>query len=218
VAGVGETREESALIGRVHGYVGDLDGEILFGRRREDDFYGVSASLPLLGAELHGEAALFGLPDVLTTGGSFAGDGAVVKAVVGGSYSLSAAAGLMVVAEYHYSGMGVVDIDDALDSLEDPAFLERYLRGDTQILGRHACAVQAAYGFAGNVPLSVTWLGSPVDGSGVVIPSATWIFSDNVTLTASAYLSHGARPEEGSLKSEYGATPSTALLTLSFCF
>jgi hypothetical protein len=92
------------------------------------------------------------------------------------------------------------------------------VRGDSQILGRHACAVQLSYGFAGVTPLSVTWLTSPVDGSGVVVPSVVWVFSDSVTLTASAYISHGAPPEGTKILSEYGGTPTSGLVQISFYY
>lgn len=218
VAAFGESMEESAFVGRVHGYVGDVDGELFAGTRCEDGFYGASVSFPVLGAELHGEAAVFLSPEPLPAGGSSGSDDVAVKAVVGGSRTFDLAGGLMLVAEYHYSGFGFPDIEDASDYFEDEGFLERYVRGDSQILGRHACAVQLSYGFAGVAPLSATWLLSPVDGSGVVIPSVVWVFSDSVTLTASAYVSHGAPPEGTTIRSEYGGTPTSGLLQISFYY
>jgi hypothetical protein len=92
------------------------------------------------------------------------------------------------------------------------------MRGDSQIFGRHACAVQLSYGFAGVAPLSATWVVSPVDGSGVVVPSVVWVFSDSVTLTASAYISHGAAPEGSKILSEYGGTPTSGLVQISFYY
>ena len=218
VAAFGESMEESAFVGRVHGYVGDLDGELFAGTRCEDGFYGASLSFPVLDAELHGEAAVFVSPEPLPVGGSFGSDDVAVKTVVGGSRTFDLAGGLMLVAEYHYSGFGFPDIEDASDYFEDEGFLERYVRGDSQILGRHACAVQLSYGFAGVTPLSVTWLTSPVDGSGVVVPSVVWVFSDSVTLTASAYISHGAPPEGTKILSEYGGTPTSGLVQISFYY
>ncbi len=218
VAAFGESMEESAFVGRVHGYVGDVDGELFAGTRCEDGFYGASVSFPLFDAELHGEAAVFVSPEPLPAGGSFGSDDVAVKTVVGGSRTFDLAGGLMLVAEYHYSGFGFPDIEDAADYFEDPAFLERYMRGDSQVLGRHACAVQLSYGFAGVTPLSVTWLTSPVDGSGVIFPAVVWVFSDSVTLTASAYVSHGAPPEGRKIRSEYGGTPTSGLVQISFYY
>ncbi len=218
VAAFGESMEESAFVGRVHGYVGNVDGELFAGSRCEDGFYGASLSFPVLDAEFHGEAAVFLSPEPLPAGGSFGSDDVALKAVVGGSRTFDLAGGLMLVAEYHYSGFGFPDIEEVSDYFYDPAFRERYERGDSQLLGRHACAVQLSYGFASVVPLSATWLVSPVDGSGVVVPSVVWVFSDNVTLTASAYVSHGAAPKGLKILSEYGGTPTTGLVQISFYY
>lgn len=217
-AAFGESMEESAFVGRVHGYIGDVDGELFAGSRCEDGFYGASVSLPVLDAELHGEAAVFLSPEPLPAGGSFGSDDLAARAVIGGSRTFDVAGGLMLVAEYHYSGFGVSDIEEASDYFEDAAFLERYARGDTQTLGRHACAVQLSYGFASLTPFSATWVLSPVDGSGVIVPSVVWVFSDSVTLSASAYLAYGAAPEGSSIMSEYGATPTTGLVQISFYY
>jgi hypothetical protein len=218
VAAFGESTEESAFIGRVHGYVGDVDGALFVGSRCEDGFFGASTSLHVLDAELHGEAALFLSPEPLPGGGSFDTDDTAFKAVVGGSRSFDLASGLMVVAEYHYSGFGLADVEDVSDHYNDPAFIERYSRGDSQILGRHACALQLSYGFATLTPFSVTWVMSPVDGSGVIIPSVVWSFSDSVTLSANAYLAHGDGPEDARILSEYGATPTGGLVQISFYY
>ena len=173
VAAFGESLDGSAFLGRVHGYIGDVDGEVIAGRRCEDELYAASASLPVLDAELHGELALFRTPTAFPSG-AFGTDAFVTKASVGGSYSFDVAAGLLVMGEYHYSGFGFANIADAGDGLSDSGFLDRYLRGDTQILGRHAAAVQVASGFGTVFPASVVWVFSPADGSGVVIPTGTW--------------------------------------------
>jgi hypothetical protein len=186
--------------------------------RCDDVFFGASVSLPVLDAEVHGEAAVFVSHEPLPTGGSFGNEDTAMKAVLGGSRTFDVADGIMVVAEYHYSGFGVTDIRDAIEYYSDESMAERYARGDSQILGRHATAVQVSYGFAGLTPLSATWIASPVDGSGVLIPSVVWVFSDNVTLQASAYLSYGDAPKGLRLLSEYGATPTTGLVQMSFYY
>jgi len=203
----GESQDESAILARIHGYVGNFDGELVVGERRTEQVYAASLSVPLFDAEIHGEAGVF-LDDERET---------AAKALVGASRSFDVMAGLYVVAEYHYSGYGVEDVTD-MDSLADPAFVDRFASGDTQILGRHAVTVQASYGFAGTVPVSITWLGSPVDGSGVIIPALNWSFSDSVTLTAQAYFAHGAGPEDGVIRSEYGATPASVVASISFYY
>ena len=217
-AAFGESSDESAYVGRVHGYIGDVDGELFAGSRCRDGFYGASVSLPVFDAELHGEAAVFMSPETLPAGGSFGSDDVALKTVVGGSRTFDWAGGLMLVAEYHYSGFGVSDIEDVSDHFGDAAFIERYARGDSQILGRHACAVQLSYGFASLTPFSATWVASPVDGSGVIVPSVVWVFSDSVTLSASAYVAYGDAPEGANIMSEYGATPTTGLVQISFYY
>ena len=219
VAALGESLEASSFVGRLHGYIGNVDGEIIFGRRYEDVFYAATASSPVYDAELHGEIALFKTPEVCPDGGAFGKDDLVAKSVIGGSYSLDVGSKLLLIAEYHFSGFGVSKIEEAETRFEeDAAFEERYLRGDTQILGRHACAVQAAYGIAGVMPLSVSWIFSPVDGSGVLTTAVSWIFSDNITLVANAYFPYGAEPEDGQIQSEYGGTLASALLQISFYY
>ncbi len=237
VGAFGERSEDSSFAARAHGYVGDIDGELLFGSRREAVFYAATASMPVFDAEIHGEAAVFIEPEGASPIGHDADRGssptgallggpawdsaieqdAVLKALVGASRSFDLMAGLYVVAEYHYSGYGVEDVTD-MDQITDSTFVNRFANGDTQILGRHAVAVQASYGFAGTAPISLTWLGSPVDGSGVFIPAVNWSFSDSVTLTAQAYLAHGEGSQEGELRSEYGATPASVIAQISFYY
>ena len=218
VAAIGESLDASSFVARMHGYIGDLDGEVIFGRRYEDHLYAATASCPVYGAELHGEFALFKTPKPCPDGGTFGRDDLVAKSIIGGSYSIDAGAELMMIAEYHFSGFGTSEIENAEMRLEDPIFRERYLRGDMQILGKHAGLVQAAYGIAGVSPLNLSWVFSPTDGSGVLAAAVSWIFSDNVTLAATAYLPYGAEPERGEIRSEYGGTPVSALVQISFYY
>jgi hypothetical protein len=67
-------------------------------------------------------------------------------------------------------------------------------------------------------PVNLTWIVNPIDGSGVVVPSISWAYSDNVTLVASGYLPHGEKPEHGELQSEYGSTPASGLLQINFYY
>jgi hypothetical protein len=214
----GDSEQESAVVGRVYGYAGSVDGEVIAGRRGEDDLLGASVSLPVWDSELHGELCVFRLPNALPDGERLGSDEVVAKAVVGASYSLDIGEGVYLVGEYHYSGFGVADIEDAAERLLDPSFIERYSRGDFSILGRHACAVQASYGLSGTWSLGLSWIGSPVDWSGVFVPSWIWLVSDSVTLEARGYVPHGATPRELTLKSEYGVVPSSVLARISFYY
>ncbi len=90
-------------------------------------------SLPLfLGAAIHGELALFHAPEALPAGGLGSEDRLALKAVLGGSYRIPVANGILLFVEYHYSGFGAPSASEILPLLSNPAFLERYLRGDTR--------------------------------------------------------------------------------------
>lgn len=206
VAAFGRNLDQSAFAGRLQSYAGTVDVEIVGGRRARDLFGGTAISAAVRHAEIHGELALFRTPPVegsLT----FATERAVVKGVAGGSYRLPIGAGLLVYAEYHYSGFGATSPEEMLAQLRDPAFQLRYFRGDTQILGRHATAVLASYEVSPEVALSTQWLHSPTDASGVGVPSITLTFGDRWSLVVSGYIPYGAGPTGASLGSQFGATP-----------
>ena len=206
--------ESSAFAARLQGYVGDIDGEVMIGKRADDYFSAVTTSLPMLGAELHGEVALFRTAD----GAGQGRNDTVIKGVVGGSYGLNASGQFLIAAEYHYSGFGVNDITQAQFQLQNPRLQARFERGDSQILGRHAAAFQLSYGVGGAAPLGLSWIFSPEDRSGVITPSTRWLFSDNVTLIGQLYVAHGSHPVNGRITSEYGATPTGGLIQISFYY
>ena len=125
---------------------------------------------------------------------------------------------MTVLAEYHYSGFGVEDIDDAAARLADPDFQKRILRGDTQILGQQALALQGSY------PINDTWtasllvLESPGDGSGVVSPSLSWDYAENATFVFSGFAPWGDDPSGGQIESEYGGSPLSLFVQLSLYY
>ena len=178
VAAFGDSVDHSAYAARLRGYAGKADIEIVGGLRASDVFGGISSSAAVGAFEVHGELAVFRTP---AAPGSldFGEPRSVPKAVMGGSYRFAVGSGLLVYAEYHYSGFGATSPDRIVSELHDPAFQERNLRGDTQILGRNATAMLASYELSPEASLSTEWLHSPVDGSGVVVPSVTLTFSDH---------------------------------------
>jgi hypothetical protein len=218
VAAIGETEEQSSVAVRLRGYLGDVDAELIFGKRCEDYLYALSASTPVLEAELHGELALFKTPEAFPDGGVLGKDDLIAKAVLGSSYTIDVGNAIYLMAEYHFSGFGTRDAEEMEARLKEQDFIERYLRGDTQILGRHAAACEIAYGIRGNTPLSFSAIINPADGSGILIPSLTWTFSDNLTLVAQAYAPYGLGPEGGRARSEYGGAPVSGLLQMSFYY
>jgi hypothetical protein len=214
----GETWEESALLLRGRGYLGDVDGEVILGKRAEDLLIGGVVSMPLGGAEAHLEAAVFNTPEAQPDGGLFGYDHLVGKATVGSSYTIAVGNGLTVLGEYHYSGFGVEDPEDIVGRLLTPEFQERYLRGDTQILGQHALGLQATYPFNEAVSGGFLVVVNPVDGSGMASPSVRWDVSQTVTITAAGFAPWGQEPEDGQFHSEYGGSPVSVLLQVACYF
>ena len=211
----GEESDESAVLGRVRGYWGDVDAELVAGRRGEDDMYGGSLSAAVGDSEVHAEAALFETPEDQPDGGLFGESNIVGKAVVGASYTFDVGDGLTVLGEYHYSGFGMDDIESAATQFTNDVFLTRYMRGDTQILGRHALAVQITYPFVETVTGSMLVMQSPEDGSGLAAPSLVWDAAASTSVVLSGLVPWGDEPVGGELRSEYGGTPASLTLQLS---
>ena len=176
----------------------------MLGTRADDEFIGLSTSAAISGAEFHADGALFRTPERQDDGGSFGREHMAPKLVVGSSYTFGLGTGLTLLGEYHYSGFGVRDITDALPRLADPTFRTRYVRGDMQILSRHATATQLNYQFTEALSGACLALCSPRDGSGVASPSLLWDVSDNIAIAATVFMPWGAKPNDGELHSEYG--------------
>lgn len=211
VGAFGDTLDRSAFAARVRGYAGTIDVEAVGGRRGQDLFGGLTSSAAVGDAEVHGEAAAFRVPF---------GNGHDVawKAVVGGSYRFPIGAGILAYAEYHYSGFGAERPEEILALLTTPSFVERFVRGDMQILSRHAVGVTGSYEASPEFTYSGQWLHNPGDQSGIVAPAMTYTFNDAVSLLGSIYVPYGRPPQGGVLGSEYGAAPLSALLQLRVYF
>ena len=159
--------DQSAFAARFRGYAGKADIELVGGWRARDVFGGVTTSAAVRDTEVHGEIAIFRTPAVAGSV-AFADERTIVKAVAGTSYRFPVGNGLVVFGEYHYSGFGAASPQGILPLLADPGFQVRYLRGDTQILTRHAIAVLATYEYSPELTLagpvaaeSHGWLGDP---------------------------------------------------------
>lgn len=214
----GETWEQSALLGRLRGYVGDIDGSLLVGKRAEDFMVGTAVSAIVKDAEVHAEVAIFDTPEQWPSDDLWGDDHLVAKTVLGASYTFDVGNGLTVLAEHHYSGFGVDDAEDVLARLQDADFQERFLRGDTQILGRQALAAQISYPFDDAVHGSLLVLTNPTDGSGVASPSLRLDVDKNITFVGSVFVPWGDEPSGGQLKSEYGVTPASLFLQANVYF
>lgn len=216
IAVFGEHTDESAFFARVRGYWGDVDAEILGGRRYRDEFLGLVASSAVFDAEVHGECALFRMPRAHPEGQPFGDDRTVLKAVLGSSYTFGLGNGLTVVGEYHYSGFGADDSSGITALYALPEYEARYLRGDMQIMGRHAVGLQASCPVNESVSTGATAFVSPDDGSGILSPSLRWDFSETGSFTVAAHVPWGEGPQEGVVRSEYGSSPTSLFVQLGF--
>ena len=142
----------------------------------------------------------------------------ITKIVVGSSYRIPVGSGLLAYAEYHYSGFGLRHARDIASALAQPLYATRLLRGDTQILSRHAVAIVTSYELSPLVALAASWIANPLDGSGVVTPSITFTPGDRVSLVTAAYLPHGTVVRDGHLGSVFGASPVSAFVQLRLYF
>jgi hypothetical protein len=211
VGAFGNTLDRSAFVARARGYAGTIDVEAVGGRRGEDLFGGVTSSAAVGNAEVHGEAAAFRVA-------SGVGHDVVWKAVAGGSYRFPIGTGILAYAEYHYSGFGAERPEEILTLLTTPPFVGRFVRGDMQILSRHAIGVTGSYDVSPEVTYSGQWLYNPADRSGIVAPAMAYTFNDAVSVLGSVYVPYGRPPQGGVLRSEYGAAPLSALLQLRWYF
>lgn len=213
VAAAGNSVDSSTFAGRVRGYRGALDFELVAGWRAQDLVAGATSSAAVGDAELHGELAVFRAPEALPAGGQI-GSRTAFKTLAGGSYRLGVGNGILLIAEYHYSGFGAARASDVITLLADPRFVTRFTRGDMQILGRHAVALLGSYEMSPELDLGLRWIQSPADGSGIVAPMATARLSDRLTVIGAMYLPYGTSPSGTVLRSEYGATALTGFLQL----
>ena len=211
VGAFGDTLDRSAFAARGRGYAGAVDVEVAGGRRGQDFFAGVTSSAAVGDAEVHGEAAAFRVP-------SGADHDIVWKVVVGGSYRVPIGAGILAYAEYHYSGFGAERPEEILSLLTTPSFVGRFIRGDMQILSRHAVGATGSYEASPELTCSGQWLHNPGDQSGIVVPAMTYTFNDAVSVLGAVYVPYGRPPAGGVLRSEFGAAPLSGLLQLRVYF
>jgi hypothetical protein len=199
-----------SVLGRVRAVVGDVDGEVLFGHRGQDDVVGAALSATLGDAEVHGEFSLFGTNGQGIDGGFLGTRSDVAKGLIGGSYNIDLLRGIRVVAEYHYSGFGVENVGRDPHILLDTAFRARLARGDSQILGRHALALSLSTDIVDELSMAVSWLESPVDGSGMVTAGFTYVASDALTLVLTGAFPWGTSPLAGIPRSEWGSSSASS--------
>jgi hypothetical protein len=74
--------------------------------------------------------------------------------------------------------------------------------------------VLASYEYSPELTVSGQWMLSPVDGSGVAVPSITWTVNDRWSVLCSGYVPHGRTPAGPVLLSEFGASPTAIFVQL----
>ena len=194
ISAFAQSWEQSALLGRARGYIGDIDGELLFGKRAEDTMLAGDISAAVGDAEVHSELAFFHTTERQPESGIFSNRHEVVKFVLGSSYTFNIKNGLTWLTEYHYSGFGLKDVGDVSTQLQNKDFVERIARGDMQILGRHAIASQLSYPFRMDLNGSLLILQSLQDNSGIVSPSLNWDISQSSSIVGSFFMPWGDKP------------------------
>lgn len=205
-----------SMVGRIRALIGDVDAALIAGRRGEDLVLGGVVSANIGDAEMHSELSLFRTNAEGIGPGLLGSDRYVGKALLGGSYVFDVHRGLHAVLEYHYSGFGVSRIAKSPALLFDPAFQLRMVRGDSQLLGRHVIALVLSGELIDDLSASLSYLQSPIDGSGMIAPGLVWTQSDLTTLSFSGFVPWGKPPEGGIPRSEWGSSPVTLFLQARF--
>jgi hypothetical protein len=213
-AAFGRAWRESALIGRIRGYDPASGGDLAFmaGKRARDGVLALAGSFRAGEASAHFDAAAFIVPEEGEYQELAGLDRCVLKAVAGVSHKIFGGKGPLITAEYHYSGFGVESSEDLSDLADDSDFIFRLGRGDFQIVCRHAAALQSHWEISDFWSASLALIAGPADGSGLLMPSVSWNFSDSITLLFSGIAPFGAKSESGTLRSEYGAAPASLFL------
>jgi hypothetical protein len=209
VAAAGPDWRSSAVGGRVRGYLGPADAELLVAKRAEDGMCGATGSMAVGGAEVHAEAAVFHTPGDLPITGIGGRRDMIPKALLGVSDNFDVGSGLRAALEYHWSGFGAARPSGIPALLASPSFAARLARGDTQLTGRQAVACTAGYDLTALWSLNLEVLGSLIDPSAVLALSMSWNASDSVTVIATGYAGvHAA----GGTRGQFGAVPRALLL------
>jgi hypothetical protein len=216
VSAWGPSWDQSAQGLRLRGYLGQVDAEMLLAKRAQDFMYGLTSSMAWGGVEIHAEGTLFKTPGDLPDSGMPGNPDLIPKGVLGISNNFDIGTGLKATLEYHYSGFAAPDASRLPAWLSNPAYLNRYLRGDTQILLRQAGALAMNYSLTESWSSSLELLQSLVDPSGLVAPSASWDFSESFSFAATAFLGWGAGLQNSLPQSQFGATPLTVLIQAKF--
>ncbi len=123
---------------------------------------------------------------------------------------------LYLIAEYQHDGFGAASSEDLFDVLASDPFQ----RGELQVLGRDALAVQASYQIRPLWGIDLLTIMSLADGSGLVSGGGSWSVGANSSLRGGFFLGFGddtLDPITG-IGSEFGGRPPVGYVSLSYFF
>ena len=126
---------------------------------------------------------------------------------------------LYLIAEYQHDGFGAASSEDLLGVLTSGPS-GPFQRGELQVLGRDALAIQGSYQIHPLWGIDLLTITSLVDGSGLVSGGGSWSVGANSSLRGSFFLGFGddtLDPITG-IGSEFGARPPVGYVSLSYFF
>lgn len=204
--------EELAFLGRLRGYAGQVDYELIGGKRVDAWLVGATCSAALFGAELHAEGVLHLVDPPWPLGGGWSGGRTVGVFALGGSYTLDLGTGLTLLAEVGRSGFGAEDPQALLRVLGDPRVVRWQQLGDAQFPGRWAAALVASYAPGLTTAASAAVLVDPQGPSALAAITVSWDVSEAIRLMGTGYLPFGAPPSTRDAGSFYGSAPASLLV------
>ncbi|UCD79757.1 MAG: hypothetical protein JSW26_30960 [Desulfobacterales bacterium] len=95
--------------------------------------------------------------------------------------------------EYYFNGLGK---DDYQDAVLDPAIVERLMRGELFVLGRHYLSSHIEMELHPLFKMFFTTIHNVEDPSGILQPYAAWDITQNLQMTAGVNISYGAKGSE----------------------
>ena len=147
-------------------------------------------------------------------------DDAIVRGTVGVDRRFSVGGrDLYLIAEYQHDGFGADSSDDLLTVLATGPS-GPFQRGELQVLGQDALAVQTSYQLHPLWGVDFLTITSLVDGSALLSGGASWSVGSNSALRGGFFVSIGddtMDPATG-FGSEFGAQPSVGYVSLSHFF
>jgi hypothetical protein len=144
-------------------------------------------------------------------------DGSVVRAALGVDHlAIVRNRDLFFLAELQYDGFGAESAEKLLQVLQSNAFA----RGEMQVIGDLSALTQTTYQLHPLVGVDALVILNPRDWSGLFAPGVAWSAASEASVRAGVYLGWGDDELAGRpvLPSEYGLTPATGYLSLTWFF